>query len=148
MRVDAVRRFNRFYTARIGALRAGLLGSRFPLPQARLIYELGQRGECAATELADALDLDAGYLSRLLAHLPRPGLAQARRSTDDARRVVLALSEKGRTAYAQLDARSREETAAMLAGLPQAEQARLVHAMHTIEGLLARKAARKQELVL
>ena len=148
MRVDAVRRFNRFYTARIGALRAGVLGSRYPLPQARLLYELGQRGECAATELADVLDLDAGYLSRLLAELRQRGLLQARRAADDARRSVLALSAKGRAAYAQLDERSREETAAMLAGLAQADQSRLVHAMHTIEGLLARKAARKQELVL
>ena len=52
MHVDAVRRFNRFYTRRVGALRAGLLGSPYPLPEARLLYEIGQRRECTASELA------------------------------------------------------------------------------------------------
>ena len=63
MQVDAVRRFNRFYTRRVGALRGDLLGSPFPLPQARLLYELGQRGGCTASVLARELDLDGGYSS-------------------------------------------------------------------------------------
>jgi DNA-binding MarR family transcriptional regulator len=85
MHVDAVRRFNRFYTRRVGALRAGLLGSPYPLPEARLVYEIGQRGECTASELAAELDLDAGYLSRLLQGLKRRGLLSAKRSEQDAR---------------------------------------------------------------
>ena len=59
MQIDAVRRFNRFYTRRVGALRAGLLGSPHPLPEARLVYEIGQRRQCSAGELAADLDLDA-----------------------------------------------------------------------------------------
>jgi GNAT superfamily N-acetyltransferase len=66
MHVEAVRRFNRFYTRRIGALRSGLLGSPYPLPEARLIYELGRRRHCTASELCGELDLDAGYLRLLL----------------------------------------------------------------------------------
>jgi hypothetical protein len=61
MRVDAVRSFNRFYTRRIGALRADFVGSPYPLPEARLLYELGRRRRCTATELRAELDLDAGY---------------------------------------------------------------------------------------
>jgi DNA-binding MarR family transcriptional regulator/GNAT superfamily N-acetyltransferase len=136
MQVDAVRRFNRFYTGRVGALREGLLGSPYPLPQARLIYELGSRGACAASELAGALDLDAGYLSRLLQGLGRRGLLKARRSAEDARRSVLALTPKGRRAYALLDARSRDEVKALLGALTPGRQSVLVRAMRTVEGVL------------
>src|SRR4030081_3558695 len=73
-RVDAVRQFNRFYTRRIGALQPGYLGSSFALPQARVLYELGQRGTCTASELGADLDLDLGSLSRLLAGLRRQQL--------------------------------------------------------------------------
>src|SRR5688572_1125815 len=136
MQVDAVRRFNRFYTGRVGALREGLLGSPWPLPQARLIYELGSRGACAAGELSRSLDLDAGYLSRLLQGLARRGLLKARRSPEDARRSVLALTSKGRKAFALLDARSRDEVTAMLGKLTPAGQSQLVRAMHVVEKIL------------
>ena len=141
MQVDAVRRFNRFYTGRVGALREGLLGSPYPLPQARLIYELGSRGSCAASELAAGLDLDAGYLSRLLQGLRRRGLLKARRSAEDARRSVLALTPKGRKAYALLDGRSRDEVKALLGGLTPARQSRLVHAMQAVQSILADEKA-------
>jgi len=138
-RVDAIRRFNRFYTRRIGALQPGFLGSPFPLPQARVLYELGQRGETTASELGADLDLDLGYLSRLLQGLRRQGLVQGEASKDDARRVQLSLTAKGRRAYQSLDARSREEVAGMLGKLAAPEQARLVGALQTVEGVLERK---------
>jgi DNA-binding MarR family transcriptional regulator len=145
MQVDAVRRFNRFYTRRIGALRGGLLGSPFPLPEARLVYELGRRGPCTATEIGRELGLDAGYLSRLVQALKRRGVVQAKRSEEDARSSRLALSAKGRRAFAQLDARSRDEVAAMLGALPEPDQARLVGAMQAVQGILE---GRKSEIVL
>src|SRR4051812_36831213 len=141
MHVDAVRRFNRFYTRRVGALRAGLLGSPYPLPEARLVCEIGQRRECSASELAADLDLDAGYLSRLLQGLKRRGLLRATRSAQDARASVLSLTPKGRKAHALLDSRSREEVAEMLGGLPGGERERLVGAMQTVESLLEKKSS-------
>ena len=129
-------RFNRFYTRRIGVLQPGYLGSPFPLPQARVLYELGQRGECTASELGADLDLDLGYLSRLLQGLRRQGLVQGEASKEDARRVHLALTAKGRRAYQSLDARSREEVAGMLGKLAAPEQARLVGALQTVEKAL------------
>ena len=140
MHVDAVRRFSRFYTRRVGALRGGLLGSPHPLPEARLIYEIGQRGECTASELARDLDLDAGYLSRLLQSLKRRGLLTARRSARDARARVLALTARGSKTHAQLDSRSRDEVAGMLGGLAGGERERLVGAMRAVESLLEKKS--------
>ena len=110
MRVDAVRSFNRFYTRRIGALRADFVGSPYPLPEARLLYELGRRRRCTATELRAELDLDAGYLSRMLGALGRRGLVRAGRSSEDARARVLSLTARGREAFALLDRRSRDES--------------------------------------
>jgi DNA-binding MarR family transcriptional regulator/GNAT superfamily N-acetyltransferase len=136
IQVDAVRRFNRFYTRRVGALQPGYLGSPYPLPQARVLYELGQRGESTASELGAELDLDAGYLSRLLQGLRRQGLVQGQEAREDARRVRLSLTAKGRKAYQQLDARSRDEVAGMLGKLAAPEQARLVGAMQVMEKLL------------
>ena len=135
-RVDAIRRFNRFYTRRIGVLQPGYLGSAFPLPQARVLYELGQRGETTASELGADLDLDLGYLSRLLQGLRRQGLVHGEASKQDARRVRLALTAKGRRACQSLDARSREEVAGMLGKLAAPEQAKLVHALETAENAL------------
>ncbi len=123
MRVDAVRRFNRFYTRTVGALRPGLAGSPYSLPQARVLYELGQRRRCTATELGRELDLAPGYLSRLLQALKRTGLVQAKRSARDARASVLSLTRKGRKAYLTLDEKAPD-------------QARLVGAMQALERLL------------
>jgi DNA-binding MarR family transcriptional regulator/GNAT superfamily N-acetyltransferase len=148
MHVDAVRRFNRFYTRRVGALRAGLLGSPHPLPEARLLYELGSRGTCSASDLGRELDLDAGYLSRLLQGLRRRGFLAAKRAPDDARRSLLSLTEKGRKSFAQLDLRSREEVTGMLGALPVAEQGKLVGAMQAVETLLSGRNKEPLEITL
>ncbi|MGH8670311.1 MAG: bifunctional helix-turn-helix transcriptional regulator/GNAT family N-acetyltransferase [Burkholderiales bacterium] len=147
-RVDAVRRFNRFYTRRIGALQGGYLGSPFPLPQARVLYELGQRGESAASELGADLDLDLGYLSRLLQGLRRQGLVRGEASREDARRVLLSLTAKGRRAYRQLDSRSRDEVAGMLGELAAPEQTQLVSALQAVESVLAGKNRKQDEVTL
>ncbi len=139
MHIDAVRRFNRFYTRRIGVLRAGLLGSPYRLTEARLLYELAQGGQATASALGRDLGLDLGYLSRLLQGLKRRGLVRARRAAHDGRQSLLTLTAKGRQAFAALDSRSRDATGAMLAALPEHDRERLVGAMRTVEGLLSNK---------
>jgi DNA-binding MarR family transcriptional regulator/GNAT superfamily N-acetyltransferase len=135
-RVDAVRRFNRLYTRRIGALRAGLLDSPFSLAEARLLYELAHRECPAAADLARDLGLDAGYLSRLLRGLERRRLISRERSKSDARQSLLSLTAAGRRTFATLDARSSAEVRALLGKLSDAGQRRLVGAMRDVERLL------------
>jgi DNA-binding MarR family transcriptional regulator/predicted N-acetyltransferase YhbS len=134
--VAAIRAFNRFYTARVGALRDGLLATAHPLPEARVLYELGQREQTDAGALRRTLELDAGYLSRLLGRLEEQGLVARERSPADARRQVVALTKQGQAAYATLDERSAAEIATILDGLPARDRARLRAAMDTVREVL------------
>src|SRR5215218_4267894 len=136
-RVGAVRRFNRFWTRQIGVLREGYLESSFSLTEVRVLYELAHREETTASELGEELGLDAGYLSRVLRGFEKHGLIHKRPSEGDGRRRLLRLTERGREAFAPLDARSRNDIGAVLDGMSIEEQERLVGAMKTVEGLLS-----------
>ncbi|HEY4371828.1 MAG TPA: bifunctional helix-turn-helix transcriptional regulator/GNAT family N-acetyltransferase [Burkholderiales bacterium] len=136
-RAQAVRRFNRFYTRQVGALREGLLQSAYSLTQVRLLYELAHRDGLSATTLARELGLDGGYLSRMLAGFEKQGLIRKAPSPADARQNILSLTPKGRKTFAPLGQRSQEEAEALLAALAPEEQARLVAAMRSIEQLTA-----------
>ena len=135
-RADTMRRFNRFYTKKIGVLRQGLLGSPFSLTEARVIYELAHRDRTTATALGRELDLDAGYLSRILRNFLKQGLIRKQTSKTDGRQSLLELTAEGQAAFAILNSRSQVEVTEMLNGLSPSAQDRLVKAMETIEGLL------------
>lgn len=147
-RVAAVRRFNRFYTQKIGVLREGLLDSPFSLSEARVLYELAHREQPTATELGKDLGLDPGYLSRILRGFERRGLVRKTPSEADGRRNLLTLTRKGEEAFAPLNVRSRAEIGALLGSLTEAEQVRLVEAMHTIENLLGAQPEPKAPYLL
>ena len=140
--IAAVRRFNRFYTRRIGVLGEGLLDTPFTLAESRLLWELAHRERTTASELARDLGLDRGYMSRLLRALRERGLVTSTRAPHDARHALLALTAQGRKAYGPLDRRTQAQVGAMLGPLGDAERTRLVDAMATIERLLDPAAAR------
>jgi DNA-binding MarR family transcriptional regulator/N-acetylglutamate synthase-like GNAT family acetyltransferase len=137
--IEAVRRFNRFYTRQIGILREGLLDSPFSLTEVRVLYDLASRDQLTAAELTNDLGLDRGYLSRILQSFVTRGLIKKTRSKTDARQSFLELTAKGHKVFASLDARSQKEVEAMLAKLSTGEQDSLIKAMQTIEGLFSRK---------
>lgn len=140
-RVTGIRRFNRFYTRQIGLLRHGLLGTSFSLTEARVLFEIAQRGTATAAELAADLSIDPGYLSRLLRRFITSGLVVSTRSATDRRQSILALTDRGRETFATLDQRSEEEVSALLERLSDDEQGRLLAAMATIQTLLAPPAS-------
>jgi DNA-binding MarR family transcriptional regulator/GNAT superfamily N-acetyltransferase len=135
-RIADLRRFNRFYTQKIGVLLGGFLKSPFPLTEARVLYELAREEPLTATRLGAQLGLDPGYLSRILRSFERRGLIRRTPSQSDRRLGLLSLTAQGQTAFAPLDARSRDQVGAMLHDLPEHEQIRLVAAAGTIERLL------------
>jgi DNA-binding MarR family transcriptional regulator len=138
-RVAAVRRFNRFYTQRIGVLQEGWGRSPFSLTEARVLYELTRRDQVTASEIGSELGLDAGYLSRILRGFRARGLVATQKSKQDARQTLLTLTARGRKAFAPLEAYSDAEVGKMVGALSPPEQMRLVAAMRSVEALLTRR---------
>ena len=136
-RVAQVRSFNRFYTQKIGALGEGHLASDFSLTEVRVLYELAHREAPTSSELARALGLDAGYLSRILRRFTQRGLVRRSRSAADARSVHLELTRKGARVFAPLDARACEAIAGLLQPLGKKRQGELLAALQRIERLLS-----------
>jgi len=147
-RIAAVRRFNRFYTQRIGVLQGAWLDSPFSLTEARVLYELKQRSGTTATDIARELGLDAGYLSRILRRFQKLRLIKKEISSADARQSFLSLTEHGRKAFAPLETRSNRDVAAMLARLPAAQQDDLVDALRMAQGLLSETARGRVDVIL
>jgi DNA-binding MarR family transcriptional regulator/N-acetylglutamate synthase-like GNAT family acetyltransferase len=131
--VGLVRAFNRDYTRRIGVLREGLLDSRFTLTELRVMYELAHRSGITAAQLADNLDLDRGYLSRLLKHFERSGWLKRRTSESDGRRQHLALTAGGRAVFKPLERRANLEVRRMLAPLDSQRVRAVLEAMQAIQ---------------
>jgi DNA-binding MarR family transcriptional regulator/GNAT superfamily N-acetyltransferase len=137
--VGQVRRFNRTVTQRIGALNDAFLARGRPLGQARLLWEIGPAGRDVRL-LRSRLDLDSGYLSRLLRSLEDGGLIVVEQSQADGRVRTARLTGRGRSERAELDRRSDDAAAAILEPLSARQRARLVTAMAEVERLLAASA--------
>ena len=135
-RVESIREFNRFYTRRIGVLHEGLLDSAFTLTESRLLWEFAHRDNATATELARSLELDPGYLSRLLTSFKQRGFIKATRSKDDARQMHLSLTAAGRRAFAPLNTRSQQQVGKLLSRLAEPQQQQLLQAFGQIGRLL------------
>jgi DNA-binding MarR family transcriptional regulator/GNAT superfamily N-acetyltransferase len=136
-KVEALREFNRFYTAQIGVLHEGLLHSKFPLAEARVIYELAARDETTAKELCLDLSLDAGYLSRIVRKLIANDIVEKRTASEDRRKSILTLTETGKNEFAILNAVSIAANSKLLDPLSEDDQVRLIEAMARIRALLS-----------
>jgi DNA-binding MarR family transcriptional regulator/GNAT superfamily N-acetyltransferase len=134
--VSAVRAFNRFYTNVIGLLRGKYLDTPYSLTEARLLFELAQRDASEVSDLRRIVDVDAGYLSRILGRFDDNGLVTRQRSTADGRRQVIRLTGAGRAAVAGLDARSASQTRDMLARVRDEDRRTLLDAMRVITDVL------------
>jgi DNA-binding MarR family transcriptional regulator/N-acetylglutamate synthase-like GNAT family acetyltransferase len=136
--VQAIRRFNRFYTRQIGVLNEHLLESGFSLTEVRVLYELAHRERLTAGELCRDLGLDRGYVSRMLQNFETQGLIKTAPSREDRRKAFLSLAAKGKKVFAPLERRSSDEVSSILSTLSPAQQTRLLAAMENIEWILSR----------
>jgi DNA-binding MarR family transcriptional regulator/GNAT superfamily N-acetyltransferase len=134
--IDRVRRFNRVVTQRVGALDDRYLARNRPLGEARVLWEIGDAG-CEVRALRSRLDLDSGYLSRLLRSLERDGLVEVDASEDDKRVRAARLTAAGSAERAELDRRSDALAQSFLEPLSDTKRRRLVAAMEQVEQLLS-----------
>ncbi|MFJ8313259.1 MULTISPECIES: GNAT family N-acetyltransferase [unclassified Streptomyces] len=133
--IAQVRRFNRTVTERVGVLHDRYLGRDRPIGEARLIWEIGDRGQ-DVRRLRERLGLDSGYVSRLLRSLESDGLVTVQPQPEDRRVRTVRLTEAGRAERAVLDGRSDELAGALLEPLNTSQRARLVAAMAEVDRLL------------
>jgi DNA-binding MarR family transcriptional regulator/GNAT superfamily N-acetyltransferase len=134
--VDRIREFNRYYTRVLGLLRPELAGSEFGLTEARVLFELAHSNGVSASDLRRELDLDAGYLSRILGAFTTAGLVVRERSRDDGRRQLLRLTDAGRRAFTDLDRLQADAIDALLAPLDESQRQELVTSMRSIKRVL------------
>lgn len=134
--VATVRSFNRLYTNLIGVLRGSYLGTPYSLTEARLIFELGARETTDAAGLRRSLDIDAGYLSRILKRFEADRLITRQRSASDGRRQVLALTGTGRELKDELDTQAAAQIASLLDSLDEPGRRRLLASIGEITSVL------------
>lgn len=136
---DVVRRFNRTYTQRIGALDESFLGLGIPLGLARLVFEIGARPGTTALDLRSRLGLDSGHLARQLRSLEERELVAVRPDPADRRRRVVTLTRRGAALRRRLDDRSEDLAARLVEPLTDRQRERLADALATAD-LLVRAA--------
>jgi DNA-binding MarR family transcriptional regulator/GNAT superfamily N-acetyltransferase len=146
--VSSVRHFNRFYTQQIGVLSKGMVGSPFGLTEARVLYELAQVKNATATEIRTNLNLDPGYLSRILRKFEADGLLEKSASKADGRQSLIELTGEGKRAFDSMNLNTEKQISEMLESLTLDEQKRLVSSMGTIEALLSERAEKRVPYIL
>jgi DNA-binding MarR family transcriptional regulator len=133
--IGQVRRFNRRATLAARVLDDGYLQRGRPLAEARLIFEIGADG-ADVRELRARLDLDSGYLSRLLRSLDGQGLARVGKPAQDGRLRRVQLTRKGSAERNEYDRLSDDLARSILAPLEPSQRERLVAAMGEVERLM------------
>lgn len=131
-----VRAFNRFYTRQIGLLEEHFNRSRFSLQEGRVLHEIAARGTTTLAAVARALEMDAGYASRLVQKLVAQELVALSPNPADRRSNDIALAPAGEEAYRQLDAASRSAVGGLLAPIDPQRRRALLDAMLTIRTVL------------
>lgn len=164
--VADLRRFNRFYTRRLGLLNHTLTQSPYTLTEARVLFEIGYAGDAAeasgkgapvegldgrglsASDIVEQLHLDPAYLARILKQFTAAGLVSVRPDQADKRRRILSLTALGNRALADLQTAAKRDLSELLAGLDDAEVGHLVDAQQKITRLLTGERQPAPPLVL
>lgn len=135
--VAEIRDFNRFYTNFIGLVNRNILKSPYSLAEVRVLLEIDAAGQCTARDLTRKLDIDPGYLSRMLSRFTKNGLVEGSVSPSDGRAKILSLTDKGRDTFRQVSSESSRQVASILGELPEKDWLRLINSMRSIRSILS-----------
>jgi DNA-binding MarR family transcriptional regulator/GNAT superfamily N-acetyltransferase len=137
--IAAIRRFNRFYTQFVGALDANFLDSGMSLAEARILFEAAHREPCFADDLQATLDLDAGFVSRVLGRFENRQWIERVRADHDRRRRSIRLTARGKQEFEKLDGRQRAEVEIILRRLDSQGRRRLAGSLDAARHILERR---------
>jgi DNA-binding MarR family transcriptional regulator len=137
--VKDVRAFNRFYTNIIGLLDKHILNSSYSLPEVRIMFELYHNSGLTASEIIDRIDIDKGYLSRILKKFEKNRLINRVSSATDKRAVFLQLSAKGKKEFEVLNNASDKQVEGLFKNLSDKEGEELTQKMREIQKLLSKR---------
>ena len=138
--VHAIRKFNRFYTNFLGLLNETLMSSPLTLTEGRILYEIDGLTHCRAKELIDILNLDRGYMSRVLKRLERIGLIYRAADPGDKRVRTINLTDDGKLLLQNINRDASQLIGGIVKALSNAERKVLVSAMQDIETILSNRA--------
>jgi len=136
--IHRMRSFNRFYTNVIGVVNQHILDSQHSLTEARVLYEISNMKDCSAKKIRENVEIDEGYLSRIIGKFIRKGLVKKIRSENDRRTRIVILTEKGKREFAKLDTGSSKSVYKAVEKLSQKERKELVGLMERIRVLLTK----------
>jgi len=136
-KIENIRSFNRFYTKLIGLLDQGLLKTPYSLTQARILFEIAHLESCTLSDLIKDLDIDGGYLSRILADFEKREFIQKTPSKKDSRRRLIKLLPLGRGAFSVLNDRAAKEIESLLKKISLQDQQKIIHSMQTIKDVFS-----------
>lgn len=134
--IDKVREFNRFYTNVIGLLDRHFLDTPFSLTEGRVLYEISHTGLCTAKKIRSNIDIDEGYLSRIIDKFIQQGLVRKTPAAEDKRLHLIVLTEKGKREFSKLNENSNQQISELLRKLSESECAELVQMMERMRALL------------
>jgi len=134
--IQFIREFNRFYTNVIGLLDQHLLESSFSLPEARVLYELYHRQPCTASDILSVVQMDKGYLSRVLTQFGRKGILSKKKDKEDGRSVQLMLTVKGNHEFEKINKASIDQVKEIVKKLSSQREAELITHMKAIKSIL------------
>jgi len=135
--INRIRIFNRFYTNIIGVLDRHFLETPFSLTEGRVLYEISHTELCTAKKIRAIIDIDEGYLSRIIDKFIKSGMVRKAATLEDRRLHIIALTEKGQREFSKLNANSNKLIAQLIEKLSEPERTELIEKMERIQELLA-----------
>lgn len=136
--IRKIREFNRFYTGMIGLLEHHVVNSPFSLPEARVLFELHHAQPCTASDLLQRMEIDKGYLSRILKAFERGGILKKLKSSQDKRSAVLKLTARGEKEFNGINDATVALLSQLLKPLTVDELQRLIRHMEALRSILER----------
>jgi DNA-binding MarR family transcriptional regulator/N-acetylglutamate synthase-like GNAT family acetyltransferase len=134
--IQQIRSFNRFYTNLLGLLNAHILDSNYSLTEVRILLEIDKTVNCSANTLINKLNIDRGYMSRIIKHFEEDGLITKELSSSDNRISLLMLTQKGKAVLSVLEEKSDYQVLGLIDHLPENEQKNLIKSMNHIKNTL------------